>query len=59
MKKHGEQIRVCDECRHGRYDTKFENLSVDGKPTLIICPFQTWKRNLKERACGFFEPKKQ
>ena len=58
MKRRQLQYNVCDDCRHGHYDTRFENLSVDGEPTLIICPFQQWRRNLRERACGFFEPKK-
>lgn len=36
-KKSAEQTHICDECAHGTYDTQFKNLSIYGKPTLIIC----------------------
>ena len=27
----------CDTCRHATYDMQHKNLSIYGKPTLIIC----------------------
>lgn len=47
----------CTDCKHSTFDTKFENLSVDGKPTLIICPFQKWKIVVPGKGCGKYEPK--
>lgn len=36
-------IRYCKDCAHSVEDTKFENLSLDGKPTLLSCPYQEWR----------------
>lgn len=36
-------IRYCNDCIHSTPDMKFENLSVDGKPTLLSCPYQEWR----------------
>lgn len=56
-----QQIRhTCGECKHGTYDWKFHNLSVDGKPTLVSCPFQIGRKLIvSEKACGYFELKQQ
>lgn len=28
---------ICDTCAHATFDYKFHNLSIYGKPTLVIC----------------------
>lgn len=35
--------RFCRDCSHSTPDTKFENLSVNGEPTLLSCPFKEWR----------------
>lgn len=50
-------LHYCGECGHGTPDMKFENLSVDGKPTLVSCPFQPYKMVVCERACDHFKLK--
>lgn len=48
----------CEDCAHATPDMKFENLSLEGKPTLLICPFDKWKKLFKEPACKRnFKPK--
>ena len=56
-KKKSKTIKYCRDCKHGTFDMQFKNLSIDGKPTLIICPFQTWKGVVTDRACIMYEPK--
>ena len=34
----------CGECAHGTYDMQFKNLSITGQPTLVICPFNKYKK---------------
>lgn len=46
--------RTCEECRHGIWDTKFANLDLNGKPTLLSCPFHEWKRIRTDKACKNF-----
>lgn len=36
-------VRYCRDCAYAVEDTKFENLSLEGKPTLLACPFKEWK----------------
>ena len=51
-------ILHCEDCAHATPDMKFENLSLEGKPTLLICPFDKWKKLFKEPACkSNFKPK--
>ena len=48
--------RTCGECGQGTFDMKFENMSLEGKPTLVSCPFQPYKMVVSERACSHFKP---
>lgn len=51
---------TCGECKNGTYDYKFENLSLESKPTLVSCPYQIGrKRIVSEKACGFFVARQQ
>ncbi len=36
-------VRYCRDCALSKPDMKFENLSLDGKPTLLSCPHQEWR----------------
>ena len=58
VKKEKQVVPVlhCEDCAHATPDMKFENLSLDGKPTLLICPFDKWKKLFKEPACDKFKP---
>lgn len=58
-KKQKEVIpqHYCEECYYAKPDYKFENLSIEGKPTLLICPFDKWKKLFKEKACKNFKQK--
>lgn len=47
-----EAGHTCGECGQGT----FENLSLEGKPTLVSCPFQPFKMVVSERACSHFKP---
>lgn len=42
-KKADEPVRYCRDCEHSVPDMKFENLSVDGEPTLLSCPYKEWR----------------
>lgn len=56
--KEVKSILHCEDCAHATPDMKFENLSLEGKPTLLICPFDKWKKLFKEPACEEnFKPK--
>lgn len=59
MKKKVEKEKVyCDDCAYAAYDQKFENMSLDGKPTLIICPFKEWKIVVGSVGCDNFTRRK-
>lgn len=58
--KEAKQIFHCEDCAHATPDMKFENLSLKGEPTLLICPFDKWKKLFKEPACkDNFKPKNE
>ena len=42
-KKNEKVIRFCRDCVLSTPDMKFENLSLDGKPTLLSCPHRQWR----------------
>ena len=49
------EVHRCGECGKAVFDYKFENLSLDGKPTLISCPMSgRYKRVVSEFACNKF-----
>lgn len=50
-KQDNKPIFHCEDCAHATPDMKFENLSLEGNPTLLICPFDKWKKLFKEPAC--------
>lgn len=51
-------IHHCGECASAVADTKFENLSLDGKPTLVTCPHSgKYKKVVSEIACENFKEK--
>lgn len=52
-----KEPQFCCDCEHGTFDTKFENLSLDGEPTLISCPYSTRKRVVNEVGCSYFKRK--
>lgn len=58
LKKEVEERPVvfCRDCAHARVDEKFENLSLDGKPTLLICDIIKWpKRIITEKGCKDYQ----
>jgi hypothetical protein len=57
MKKQKQPETVyCRDCRHATPDMQFKNLSVDGKPTLLICDIIKWpKKVISEKGCEKFE----
>jgi hypothetical protein len=54
-----EAGHTCGECGQGTFDMKVENLSLEGKPTLVSCPFQPFKMVVSERACSHFTQREQ
>ena len=52
-----QKIGTCGECAHGTFDWKFENLSLEGKPTLVKCPYKPYKQVVSEKGCNLFRPK--
>ena len=51
-------INYCGECALGIADTKHENLSLEGKPTLVSCPYSgKYKKVVSEVACENFMEK--
>jgi len=42
-KKNEKVIRFCRDCVLSTPDMKFENLSLDGEPTLLSCPHRQWR----------------
>lgn len=59
MAKKIEKPKVyCRDCIHATEDRKFENLSLDGKATLLICDIIKWpKRLITEVGCENFKHK--
>lgn len=52
------QNEVCDTCAHATFDYKFHNLSIYGKPTLVICDLHPFpKIVVGTRACSEYKPK--
>jgi len=41
--KEPDIVRYCKDCIHSEPNMKFENLSVNGEPTLLSCPYQEWR----------------
>lgn len=54
MAKKQPILGTCSECAHGTPDRQFKNLSLTGKPTLVSCPFTTYKHVVSETACEKF-----
>jgi hypothetical protein len=52
-----EKQYYCRDCMYGVPDMKFENLSLEGKPTLLKCPYNEWKKLFNEPACKKFKHK--
>lgn len=53
-----EELHVCDDCARATYDTKFQNLSLTGEPTLVICELHPFPKIVAgSRACENFQPK--
>lgn len=51
-------IHHCGECALAVFDYKFENLSLEGKPTLVSCPYSgKYKKVVSEVACVNFKEK--
>lgn len=52
---------ICDTCIHATFDNKFHNLSIYGKPTLIICDLYPHPEFPKivvgTRSCSKYKPK--
>lgn len=36
-------VRRCRDCALSTPDMRFENLSLEGEPTLLSCPHRRWK----------------
>ncbi len=36
--------QLCDSCRHASFDMQHKNLSIYGKPTLIICALRPFPK---------------
>ena len=50
--------KICINCVFATLDTKFENLDLEGNPTLVRCPHQRYARIRTEDACRKFQMKK-
>lgn len=51
-------VVFCRDCQFSETDWKFENLSVDGKPTLLKCSIHTErKRIINEQGCNDYKSK--
>ncbi len=49
---------TCDTCRHATYDMQHKNLSIHGKPTLIICALHPFpKIVVGTKACENYKQK--
>lgn len=48
-------VHRCGECGHAKFDEKFENLDVYGRPTLVSCKFFKYKHIVSEFACKEFK----
>lgn len=58
-KTNSPTLHTCDDCAHGTFDMQQKNLSITGKPTLIICPFQKYKIVVgTQTVCGEFRQRK-
>ena len=57
MKKvENKPVTFCKDCRYSTPDWKFENLNIEGQPTLLKCSINTErKRIINERGCGNYE----
>lgn len=42
-KEENKTVLYCRDCAHSTPDYKFENLSVNGEPTLLSCPHKKWR----------------
>lgn len=58
-KKQEKQVirHVCGECAHGTLDYSHINMSHDGQPICVVCPFFKFKRLRRETACERFKNK--
>ena len=51
-------LHACEECIHAIYDMQHKNLSIHGKPTLIICALHPFpKIVVGTRACENYKQK--
>lgn len=58
-KKNETVVRYCRDCALSKPDMKFENLSLDGKPTLLSCPHQEWRMVITTtEVCSHYTEKK-
>lgn len=48
---------TCYLCSNGKPDTRHDNLDIEGKPILVICPHSERKRLRTEKPCKHFNPK--
>lgn len=52
-----DEKHFCRECKHVEFVTKFQTLSLEGKPTLGRCPYYTngkWCVILSQKSCEHF-----
>lgn len=57
-KKNEKVIRFCRDCALSKPDMKFENLSLEGKPTLLSCPYREWRMVIcTTDVCSHYEDK--
>jgi len=52
-----DESRICSNCEFATFDTKFENLNLNGEPTLVRCKYEEYARIVSEPACYHYQPK--
>lgn len=52
-----QNIGTRGECALGVADTKFENMSLRGTPTLVRCPFSEWAQIITQKGCSKWKTK--
>lgn len=51
-------VLYCRDCAHSVPNMKFENLSVNGEPTLLSCPYKKWRMVITTtETCKEYKPK--
>lgn len=59
MDKKNQETKRCGDCANGEPYTDYRTLSLSGKPTMIVCPHNKWKRLYNDKACEKFNTREK